>query len=854
MTLIHITDQQTDTILDTISDFWDDTHKKQLDHLEIFDFVTFADQRYSQHLRDRNRVIIPAEDGGYIEFIIEETVQRLDRTKAVYCTASYLELKKQKVIRPQTLSGQTAQTAVTFALSGTEWQPGNITFAGIRTIHIEEHTNPYSLLKRIASEFNLELNFRVEIDHNRVVARYVDLVERVGSWQGREITFGKDLLGIERKEKTDQIVTALVGIGPEREDGTRLEVFVEDLDALQRWGRNGKHLVEVYEPQSTDQDMTESRLRTLTENELEKRINAIVEYEIDVVDLENVPGMENKKIRFGDTLRIKDEGFSPPLYIEARVHTQERSIKDKSRKKIILGDFIEYTEEDVKAIWKALQAEIAKKVSMSQVMEVTYDKQTIDQKDQLVYQDSTYYADIQAQPGKEAKQKIDTDVGTGTIETTSGAQQKADQAEQNAKSYAEQRVQEAEQEIEAAKQRLGEAENRITQAEQDIVQAEIRLDNLDQELSSLDMQKISEGIFALEGGSLYLEGTLYTRSGGVFDGDIIARNMTLAGDITAQNAVITGTITGSGATFQRVDIANANIINANIQNATITGRLNGVDGTFVGQLVAASGTFEGHIRTRHLEIGDPFEEWSNYAIRLAAGWSPSLGTRWVEFVSDSLINLTIQRYETASNNITLNNFTVRANNSLITGNLDIGGNLDLAGSNGIRTRRVRGYFDSNIILFGSSDRMMLTETDSYPHYGLILGRVMVKGLNSSAETVQIRDRGDTAYRNIQASDFVVSSREEYKEDIEELTGRLLDDVVGKTHIYSYRFKDREERHLGVIYEESPEMIRHGEDGISLESQIAVLWKALQEVRDELELSWEAVQELVRRVQNATSAS
>ncbi|MDQ0340276.1 phage minor structural protein [Caldalkalibacillus uzonensis] len=428
MTLIHITDQQNDTILDTISDFWEDTHKKQLDNLETFDFVTFADQRYSQHLRDRNRVIIPAEDGGYIEFIIEETVQRINRTKAVYSTASYLELKKQKVISPQTLSGQTAQTAVSFALSGTEWKPGTITFAGIRTIHIEEHSNPYSLLKRIASEFNLELNFRVEIDYNRVVGRYVDLVERVGSWQGREVTFGKDLIGIERRKKTDQIVTALVGIAPEREDGTRLEVFVEDLDALQRWGRNGKHLVEVYEPQSTDQDMTEEQLRELTQKELEKRVNAIVEYEIDVADLENVPGMENKKIRFGDTLRIKDEGFSPPLYLEARVHTQERSIKDKSRKKIILGDFIEYTEEDVKAIWKALQQEIAKKVSMAQVMQVTYDKETIDQKDQSVYQDSTYYADIQAQPGKEAKQKIDTDVGTGTIETIEGAQEKIDKA------------------------------------------------------------------------------------------------------------------------------------------------------------------------------------------------------------------------------------------------------------------------------------------------------------------------------------------------------------------------------------------------------------------------------------------
>lgn len=436
--VIHITDHQTDVILDTISDFWDDTHLKQLNGVETFDFTTFSDESYSEHLADRNRIVIPGEDGEFLEFIIEEVIQHSDRTKAVYASASYLELKKQKVIEPQTLSGQTPQSAVDFALSNTEWRPGIITFTNIRTIHIEKHTNPYNLLRKIASEFDLELRFRVEIEHHRITGRYVDLIERVGEWRGREVVFGTDLLGVERKERTDQIVTALIGLGPEREDGTRLEVFVEDLDALQRWGRGGRHLIEVYEPESTDQDMTESRLRELTENELEKRVNAIVEYEVNIADVENVPGLENEQIRFGDTIRIKDEKFSPPLYLEARVHTQERSIKDKSRKKVILGDYVEYTEEDIRAIWKSLQAEIAKKVSMSQVMEVTYDKETIDQKDQTIENNARDYTDTETIPGKQAKQKIDEDVGSGTIETLEGAQAKADAAQQNAQSYTEQ--------------------------------------------------------------------------------------------------------------------------------------------------------------------------------------------------------------------------------------------------------------------------------------------------------------------------------------------------------------------------------------------------------------------------------
>src|SRR5690606_29328529 len=105
---------------------------------------------------------------------------------------------------------------------------------------------------------------------------------------GREVEFGRDLLGIERKVDDSNIVTALIGLGPEQEDGTRLEVLVEDEDALQRWGRKNPqtselmHLIEVYEPESFDPDMTIERLTELTRNELEKRINSVVEYTADV--------------------------------------------------------------------------------------------------------------------------------------------------------------------------------------------------------------------------------------------------------------------------------------------------------------------------------------------------------------------------------------------------------------------------------------------------------------------------------------------------------------------------------------------------------------------------------------------
>lgn len=406
--MIHITDHQTDVILDDITEdyFWDDKHKKSLkDNLETLHFTTFADKSFSEYLTKRNRLIIEDEDNKLIEFVITNT-RKYHANDSLKCeiraSASYITLKTAKVIKPFTSGADSAQTHTINALVGTGWEVGTVAFKGVRTIKFEEHTNPFAYLKKIASTFDLELHFRVESDGNRITRRYVDLVEKIGGWQGKEVVFGKDLAGIERKENFRNIVTALIGLAPAKPDGTRLEVLVENQEALERWGRNGQHIIATYEPQSEDQNMTEARLTTLTENELEKRINSVVEYKADVIDLENIIGLEHEKIRHGDTVRIKDTKFNPPLYLEARVYDAEGSIKKKTGKKVVqLGDYTEYTEDQVNAQIKALRSSIITKISAEQLKQLTYEKQEIDNKDQSTYQDSTIYSDQMKQQANE---------------------------------------------------------------------------------------------------------------------------------------------------------------------------------------------------------------------------------------------------------------------------------------------------------------------------------------------------------------------------------------------------------------------------------------------------------------------
>lgn len=445
MARISIADGQTHEMLDyiTLKHIISDNHKKSLeDTLETYDFITFGDKRFSQYLEKRNRIIIPDEDDTLVEFVIFEAHKYKDSEgyKAqVYAHASYLELKKASIIYPDTYEGTASQHAGR-AVNNTGWRVGIVESNSSIPLDFENHSNPFAYLKRIAREVDLELKFRIEHDGTKITGRYVDLLERVGAWRNRTVEMGKDLDGIIRIEKQD-IVTALLGVGPEDADGNRLEVFVEDKDALQRWGRLDEkgelhHLVGTHVIQSTRTEMTEQEAIQYTRTELNKRINTVVTYECGVVDLEHVPGMENKQIRHGDTIRIKDTSFNPPLYLEARVYEQNGSIKTRAKRDIKLGDFVEFTEEEVHDVWRELRKEIRKKISQSDLIEYTYDKVTIDGKDEVVFKDGKSFAEAVGIEAKEYAESQDEIV-------KQHADSVANQAENNAKSYAEDRSAEA---------------------------------------------------------------------------------------------------------------------------------------------------------------------------------------------------------------------------------------------------------------------------------------------------------------------------------------------------------------------------------------------------------------------------
>ncbi|SLK20530.1 phage tail spike protein [Bacillus toyonensis] len=371
--LLHIVDFKTEQIIGVIQEknYWNDIRQWELkNNIDQLEFNTMDGTKISASLVQQNIIVKQTRDGTFVSYVITKAEQdTADRFKKIHALGEHTKLKKAAVIKPQTLQATTVNESMDFALQGTEWKRGITEYSGVRTIPIKDFTNPLDFLKQIASTFGLEIRFRIEIRGSFIVGRYVDLIKKVGRDNGKEFVLGKDIQGIRRIENSQNIVTALVGVGPSKEnpdtgkeefltfeDINGGKLYVSNNDALQRWSKDGKHLFDIYSPQTEDQDMTKQRLKQLTEAELKKRIDSSTLYEVDAVALEKVFGLSHEAVRKGDTVRIKDTEFSPPLFLEARLIAADECDTDPSKDKYIFGNYREI--KDTRSLIDRLYAQI----------------------------------------------------------------------------------------------------------------------------------------------------------------------------------------------------------------------------------------------------------------------------------------------------------------------------------------------------------------------------------------------------------------------------------------------------------------------------------------------------------------
>ena len=374
--ILHIVDFNSDQTISVLQpkDYRDDKrHWEIKNNVDMLDFTVFDGTEQAATLMQQNLVLKEVRGGRIVPYVIDDTEKKSDgRSMTVYASGEWVLLKKAGVIKPQRIESKTVNEFIDMALAGTKWKRGRTEYAGFHTMTIDEFIDPLKFLKDIASLFDLEIVYRAEVVGSRIVGRYVDMVQKRGKDTGKEVTLGKDLNGIVRRENSQNVCTALVGfVRGENEKIITVESinnglpYIMDNDAFQRWNENGQHKFGFYTPETEDQNMSPERLMTLMKIELKKRVNSSVQYEVDAIAIDRIFGLLHEEITEGDIVRIKDTGFTPKLYLVARAIAGDESFTNPSENKYVFGDYIEIidTREELQKLYNKIRNSLWDKAS-----------------------------------------------------------------------------------------------------------------------------------------------------------------------------------------------------------------------------------------------------------------------------------------------------------------------------------------------------------------------------------------------------------------------------------------------------------------------------------------------------------
>ncbi|MBY0015325.1 phage tail protein [Bacillus cereus] len=415
--ILHVVDFKTSQIVSNIQpkDYWDDKrHWEIKNNIDTLEFKVFDNTDHAVTLMQQNLVLKEVRDGRIVPYVITEAEKDSDdRSVIAYASGEWIQLAKAGIINPQKIVGKTVNEFIDIALVGTKWKRGKTEYAGFHTMTIDEFIDPLKFLKDIASLFDLEIQYRAEVVGSQIVGRYVDMVKKRGRDTGKEVTLGKDLMGIKRIENSQNICTALLGF-VKKEGGDFITIssinngipYLVDNDAFQRWNERGQHKFGFYTPE-TEQDITPQRLMTLMKTEIKKRVNSSVSYEVNAQSIGRVFGLAHELINEGDTIRIKDTGFIPKLYLEARAIAGDESFTDPSQDKYVFGDYREIVDanEELRKLYNKVLASLGSK------------QEILNQLDKLVKENAEKVNDAQkeSESAKKLAEKVQENLKNNTV-------------------------------------------------------------------------------------------------------------------------------------------------------------------------------------------------------------------------------------------------------------------------------------------------------------------------------------------------------------------------------------------------------------------------------------------------------
>lgn len=342
--------------------YLDDLHDENIQTgVNTYEFSVPASHEMSERIEGDGFILRKDLDGKFQMFRIKniEEENSIDSYMKVVSTehVAISELLVN-VVRPTTLNSYTLENAVNYVLAGTGYELGDVEYLESKDVVFDQFITVLEAIYSIIELFEAEIEFEYKYSNGIVTKRLVHITKQRGTKTNKLVTVGKDLVDVKRTVNTDNLVTALIGVGkgdtggssltiaglsynPNKETGDNFskptEVdWIGNEDALQEYGKNGKHIFGIFNDSVAT---TKVELADNTLKELKKRSKPETTYECTVRTLERLTGYEADKFRVGDTIIIKDKLMKPILVLEARIIEIKRSYTNPENDSVVLGDY-----------------------------------------------------------------------------------------------------------------------------------------------------------------------------------------------------------------------------------------------------------------------------------------------------------------------------------------------------------------------------------------------------------------------------------------------------------------------------------------------------------------------------------
>lgn len=270
----------------------------------------------------------------------------------VTCLHDFYSIQEQKAITQYYSEKATLREAITETLRGTEYVLGECPERTIKPIGPYLYKNPLWCIQDIVSNFNVEVDYSIELNENRngISRKVLNVVNALGSDTGIRCSTDLNVSKIKRVQKK-KFYTVMYGCGAEYQkdlvkykydfkdavwttpnnpaDKPKGQEFVEDKEAIAKYGRK----IGIFE----DGRIKEPELLLKkTWEALQKNNKPFVSYELDIEELKTEDGYEHLNFKLGDLIILQNTIDNSRA--KFRIVEDCKSIRNKYKRKIVVGE------------------------------------------------------------------------------------------------------------------------------------------------------------------------------------------------------------------------------------------------------------------------------------------------------------------------------------------------------------------------------------------------------------------------------------------------------------------------------------------------------------------------------------